>query len=274
MKSTVANDRPRVPTQFRAICQPELPFYPWMDKVLGSLPGMRPLEPRDWLLRDAVFAPQMAYRDWLIANRRGAVLAELPGAAGAAAELLQVLLDHLRGDARYAVSGHAITRPDGVAVGLGQGEDPLATVGRLVQEDFCLLERDGSEHVLTAAVLCFPASWTLAEKLGKPLTRIHRPVPAYSDDLANRVQRIFDRMRPGALMMRANTLVYDDPDLHQPRSEASPKRLSGEDRWIRVERQTLRKLPRSGAVVFGIHSSVVPAASLPESARNSPDAPI
>jgi hypothetical protein len=54
------------------------------------------------------------------------------------------------------------------------------------------MERRGDEHVLTAAVLCFPASWHLADKIGRPLTTIHVPVKVYDETLARRVQRLFD----------------------------------------------------------------------------------
>ena len=57
--------------------------------------------------------------------------------------------------------------------------DPMGTLGHLVQEDLCLMEKRGEEHVLTAAVLCFPASWRLADKIGRPLEAIHVPVPEY-----------------------------------------------------------------------------------------------
>ena len=51
---------------------------------------------------------------------------------------------------------------------------------------------DGAaEHILTGAVLCFPSSWTLSEKLGKPLLRIHMPVASYDSQMGARVQRMF-----------------------------------------------------------------------------------
>ena len=61
---------------------------------------------------------------------------------------------------------------------------PLLTLGRLVQEDLCLMEPQGDEYDLTGAILCFPASWTLAQKIGRPMTGIHHPVEIYDDDLA------------------------------------------------------------------------------------------
>lgn len=258
------------PEEFREICQRSLPFVPWMDSSLKRLPGMKPLAVADWLAFDEVFARQMAYRDWLIAQRRAEVVAETPEAGPAARELLETLLVALAEAPDYRIGSGDVVRPDGVAVTLRR-DDPMATIGRLVQEDFCLLLPQDGEHVLKAAVLCFPASWTLAEKIGRPMTRIHRPVPAYDGDIGSRVQRMFDRMQAGTVMFRANALLYSDPDLHHPRSEAAPRvpDESGAGRWVRVERQTLRKLPASGAVAFGIHTYVVPEAGLSAAQRDS-----
>ena len=114
------------------------------------------------------------------------------------------------------------------------------------------------EHVLTGATLCFPAGWMLAEKLGRPLMRIHKPVAAYDEGLARRVQRLFDCVRVGQPLWRFNALRYADPMLFQPRHEGVPKYGTGqEQRFTRSERQTILRLPRTGAVVFGIHTFVV-----------------
>ena len=78
------------------------------------------------------------------------------------------------------------------------------------------MEKQGPEHVLTGACLCFPASWALSEKLGRPLIGIHRTVPVYQEDLARRVQRMFDVIRVDQPLWRMNALVYANPALHQP----------------------------------------------------------
>jgi hypothetical protein len=142
---------------------------------------------------------------------------------------------------------------------------PLRTLGLLVQEDLCLMEKAegaGDEHVLTGAILCFPASWSLQEKLGRPLIGIHRPVPDYETEIARRVQRLFDAIRPEQPLWRMNSLVYRDPSLHQPRREADPRIDRRGGSFVRAERQTLIRLPKTRAVVFAIHTYVVDIASL------------
>ena len=245
-----------------------LDVAPWLDPVAWRLPGTRPLDPADWLRVSDAFQGQMALRDGMIENRRDEVHALLPQARLAAEECLDLVLEHCADQAEYEVGHGRVRRPDGVEVALSRA-DPLLTIGRLVQEDVCILQdTGGDEHVLTGAILCFPASWTLSEKIGRPLTRIHRPVDSYGDEVASRVQRMFDRMRPETPLWRANALIYDHPRLFSPKREASGDRhMSGDGRYLRSERQTLRKLPGSRAVVFTIHTVLVALDDLTPEAR-------
>ncbi|MWB77874.1 DUF3445 domain-containing protein [Pseudooceanicola sp. 216_PA32_1] len=226
------------------------------------LPGIQPLDPAEWLLVDEAYAIQMAERARLLAERRDAVLRLAPEAMPAARELLAAVLDFLRGASGFAVGAGQVTRPDGRTVAVDP-EDPLGTLALLVQEDFCLLQKRGAEHVLTGAVLCFPSAWTLEQKFMMPLIRIHRPVAVYDADVAKRVQRLFDGIRAGKPLWRYNYLPYANPALFQPRREEDPRdpARAGREKmkFLRSERQTLWRLPETDAVVFGIHTFVTRA---------------
>lgn len=233
-----------------AILQKTLPYDVTAER---RLPGIQPLALRDWLIRDDAFDRQMAHRDRLLAERRDAVVVMDETARDAALELLDLVLD-----TAYPGAGDPAARPDGAEVPIDR-DDPMGTLGRLVQEDFCILQKQGDEHVLTAAVLCFPASWMLSEKFMRPLTIIHVPVDQYDADIAARVQRLFDGVQPGRPLWRFNALWYTDPELHQPRSENDRRqeRGSGSADFLRSERQSVLRLPRTGAVVFSIHTFVL-----------------
>jgi hypothetical protein len=236
------------------VLQDVLPYRPWSQPALSRLPGLQPAG--RWLIRDEAFAGQMAERDRLLVAERGRVLADPGGAVPG--ELLAEVLAHLRRDPGYRV-GDSVERPDGVRVALAP---PLEALARLVQEDLLILEKHGGEHVLTGGLLLFPASWSLTEKLGRPLTSIHHPVERYDADMARRVQRLFDLIRPGEPVWRANWLTYRDAGLFQPRTEAEPRpRPARGEGFVRSERQSLLKLG-SGAVVFAIHTYVVPLAAV------------
>ena len=221
-----------------------------------TLPGIAPLDPAAWLRVDEAFAAQMAERARLLETRREDVLAVTEGAGPAVDELLQFVLDWLaEHGAGYDISAKEARRPDGVTVAIDRA-DPMGTLGHLVQEDLCVMERRGAEHVLSAAVLCFPASWRLSEKIGCPLTAIHVPVPEYDDGIARRVQRLFDGVQPGRPLWRFNLLGYADPALHQPRARVTPGETADLP-YLRSERQCVLRLPETRACVFSIHTWVV-----------------
>ena len=264
--------RNRRTAKVRAMSEPvlnkALPVMPWMDPAAWRLPGLQPLGTAPWLMRTDSFAAQMALRDRLIATVPDRVHALLPEAAQAARECLDLVLAALTQDDGYTVSDDEVRRPDGAAIRIDR-DAPLLTAGRLVQEDLCLMLPGEGEHVLGGAILCFPAGWTLAEKIGRPLTRIHAPVAEYDADLARRVQRLFDGIRAGHPMWRANAILHQTPDLHTPRRETDPVDRRPDAPFLRSERQTLRRLPETGAVVFSILSSMIRVTDLPEDARRA-----
>lgn len=232
------------------VLQKCLPYDPLAPR---PLPGIQPLDPKSWLIRDDAFAGQMACRDRLLRMRRTEVLAIDPCAHAAAGELLDLVLA-----SAYPKASDHVIRPDGARVAIDRA-DPMGTLGRLVQEDLCILQKQGGEHVLTAAVLCFPASWTLDEKFMQPLLRIHVPVDTYDSTMARRVQRLFDGVQVGRPLWRFNALWYADPALFHPRRENDPRDKSEVDNppYLRSERQCVVRLPRTDAVVFSIHTYIL-----------------
>jgi hypothetical protein len=211
----------------------------------------------------------MALRDRLIAEKREHVLARTEGSEAAEGETLETVLAHL--PEGFTRDGPRITRPDGEVVDLF-GDTPLAVAGRLVQEDLCLLERPegGYEHLLSAAILCFPASWTLAEKIGRPLGAIHGPVPDYDPDMAARVQRMFDAIRPGTPALAAERAALCQPRPAPARIRGRPARGGASRHALPALRTAMPPAPaaRPGAIVFSIHTYVLPVTALsPSSAR-------
>lgn len=238
--------------QMTPVLQAQLP--PEMETPL-PLPGVAPLDANGWLRRDDAYAGQMRCRRALLDSTRDAVL--WGDGSAAAHEALEAALAILP-DLGFERTADRVRCPDGQQIQLDPGA-PLLTLGRLIQEDICVLEKHGDEHVLTGAVLCFPASWSLAEKVGKPLIKIHDPVESYDSSIARRVQRLFDGVQPGRPLWRFNRLHYDAPDLFQPRPSNQRRIAPDADSagFTRAERQCILRLPRTGAVLFSIHTYVV-----------------
>jgi hypothetical protein len=228
--------------------------------------GLQPLPVEDWIEIDDAFAAQMSEKRALVEARHGDVFQALPEAKLAAAETLRLLLQHLRRHHadRFQFEGARLHN-----IVTGERWDiahprlhPLDQAGRLVQEDFCILQPDGEHYRLTAGAVCFPSNWRLADKIGQRLADVHGPVPGYAEKLENPVDRLFRNLPAGALMARANWLIHDNPKLfkvgHAPPAANVSGANAGETLWFRVERQTLRKLPQSGAVLFTIRTHLAP----------------
>lgn len=210
--------------------------------------GLRPLAPEYWLEVDANRDAELARKYELLARERSTVLALTGEGEDACTELLEEVIASLR---RYH---------PGVVVELDEFEHPLVAASRLVQEDLCVLER-GDEWRLVAACVCFPSRWNLAEKIGTSLDAIHSPVPGYNESLAAPTRKVFDRLEPDKSFWRLNWTLLDNADLFQPGARV-PGESAPEDWFFRVERQTIRRLARSRAVVFTIRTYVSALSSL------------
>jgi hypothetical protein len=216
---------------------------PWLSMGLGRI------DEGAWLVVDGERVGELALRARLLAERHDEVFAARPGTEAAGTEVLDLVAGWLAGNAPEVVAGPT------VAV------HPLEAAGRLVQEDLVLMvPRDGGYH-LDAACLCFPSHWRLADKFEGSAAAIHGPVPGYADDLEVRVDRYLGRLRSGTISARRNWSVHDRPDLFAP-VPPPPRALGPEEvptgLWLRSERQTLRRLPASGAVLFTIRVQQAP----------------
>lgn len=249
-------------------------YAPYLGGQAGFRIGLRPLDPTDWMEPDEQGPVQFNNKARLLAERRGEVVAALPGSEAAQRELLTLLAQYLlrRHPELYRRRGDVIhVSPASWDVDLADpGLAPIDIAGRLVQEDLCLLQPGEGGYVLTAASLCAPSSWRLADKLGRPMLAIHDPVPGYAEAIGGRVDRILTHLKVDAPVQRANWSVMTDTTLFLPAAHAHPpERLvglipqtAGERLFLRVERQTLRRLPETGAIVFGIRTYLDPLAVL------------
>ena len=239
------------------------PYRPFLAGGDQLSMGIKTLDTAEWLQMDDQFDHQMAERRRLLQHQPEDVVAALPASEPSQDELLAVLLDHLAVHAadHYRIAkGEVEDRRTGHVYGLtSEAHAPLMLIGRLVQEDFCLLRREADAYHLVAAVLCFPAHWRLRDKLGLPLIDIHAPVPGFAEKLGNPVSRLFERLDTARPVQRLNWSLVDRTDLYLPPShrtvevEITPDN-AGTRLWLRVERQTLRRLPQTRDVVFGIRT--------------------
>jgi hypothetical protein len=225
----------------------------WLDELdLHAGPpeaamGTRALDEARWFLVDDDWEPQRDEARRLLDDRRDEVLAGDASSAAACA------LDD------------TIVRWLGArGVEVGDGDEPvaLARARRRVADDLCLLTpgADGT-WILAAGAVCFPSFWRLHEKVGHPLAFVHAPVPGYPGSFAARVDTFLSRLRDGQSVWRRNWSIHRSPTLFVPIHESVPL-PPVEERWLRTEYQTLRRLPGVDAIAFTIRTQQVPVGAL------------
>jgi dimethylamine monooxygenase subunit A len=205
--------------------------------------GLRPLELIHWLEVDDLRDAELALKRELLAERRDVVVATRPEGDAASTELLRAVESWLT---TYHPELDRTVDPD---------EHPVLAASRLIQEDLCVLVKSDAWR-LEAACVCFPSRWLLATKIGTTLDEIHGPVPGYGDELSRPTTSVFDRLKPERPFWRLNWTLLDDATLHQPEGARETVQGPVADWFFRVERQTIRCLPETGAVVFTIRTYV------------------
>ena len=235
---------------------------PWQRLGNKFTLGLRARDEAAWLPVEDAFgdtgrrSAQLAEKARLFDNRHREVFAATPESLAAATEVLDMVGAHL-----HAWHGMTPVTP-------AQDLHPLEAAARLVPEDLLLLAPRGRpddpenlDWCLTAAALAFPAHWVLAEKMGRPLASIHEPVPHYAQRLETPMDRFFTKMRVGPVSHRWNWSVVTTDRLFTPhRMRRAPLAPDAgiNDIYLRMESQTLRKLARSGHILFTIRTYVEP----------------
>ncbi|MEM9061221.1 MAG: DUF3445 domain-containing protein [Pseudomonadota bacterium] len=239
------------------------PYTPYLDPRTARRPGLLPLDMDTWTVRLPDFDAQMVRRHEILRDHPEIAIASRHEAEEPVLELLSMLKAHLGLDP-------AITHLEEYCA--------WTAIAHLVAEDFCLLlpDADSGEYKLIGAILCFPSRWLLSEKMNRPMTIIHDPVPDYDEMLARRVNRVFEVLHEDRPLVRINWLVHPTPELFLPLglSDKTMQQVPvGGPLYLRTERQTLVRLPESRAVAFGIKTSVCPLRCLtPEQAQGLHDA--
>jgi hypothetical protein len=133
-------------------------------------------------------------------------------------------------------------------------------------EDMCLLTRQLDEDIyrLVGAAVAYPTDWHPKDKLGLPLAAMHAPIQGYQEQLASGVDHFMARLKPGKIFGRCNWFVAPTPEIRWIADDPSKAfghvtvENAGETLFVRSERQTLRRLPETGAILFTIGVYVVP----------------
>ncbi|KAL1683550.1 hypothetical protein EV122DRAFT_286292 [Schizophyllum commune] len=236
--------------------------------------ALKKMEPDWWLELESTYRMRIAQRQALYATHGSLILGALPGSELACAELLQMVAQWL--SVRYPncfsldpytllFQNHILGKE--VCIKGVEGADALRVLLDHVPEDFALTlenEKTGLYH-MCAGVVCSSVGWNAAGKMGKPLHEIHGPVPHYKERMQMSMDRYFKRMETEKPIQRGSWglevgeplfLQESDPKFAE-RTQQDPN-LTIDNVFLRVDWQTLRRLPHSRAIVFNFKALFTP----------------
>ena len=227
-------------------------YFPLTDDDSRPQLHIKPLDLVDWIEFDEHFEFQTQKKSQLLKTHRETVLRVLEncGADEAAIELNQLLRDQIE----------MLGRPKPFDLIPQNGEEALIQIASWVQEDWALMSAEPPVR-LNAGLICFPSRWSLADKIGLDSNAIHAPVPRF-ETVAKPTQNFLERMTTDKPMWRINWTIHDSNELFCPGPHPSAKDLTTESilsrTFLRIERQTLRRLPRTKAIAFSIRTYLHP----------------
>ncbi|RCI09077.1 hypothetical protein L249_5122 [Ophiocordyceps polyrhachis-furcata BCC 54312] len=235
--------------------------------------GLRPDTPSDLITIDKNYLARVTLRRQLL-HRHGKMLHGCAAAGqDAVRELYGFLMScylpvrfptifHLSQDKlriHNLVTGemHPTTASDDAAAS-------LRTIGRTVEEDMFLVRETSDGHRSVAFVCCFPAGFNPSTKLDKLLKDIHGPVPSY-ERIGPSMERFFSRLKVGKSVKRLNWVVQTHDELlvsdahHAPHPGVKENgSVDIENTYLRVELQTLTRLPLTRDILFSFKTCLYP----------------
>ena len=137
--------------------------------------GLKPLDLADWIEIDGTYDAQMREKRRIYAAHPDKVFVAEDQTEDAQQEVLSLLLEHLprRFPERFErfAEGLKVSGHPALSMAEMRTLPPLRAASLLVQEDLILMRNGENGWRLAAGSLCFPSSWKLVEKFGKPMSR-------------------------------------------------------------------------------------------------------
>ncbi|KAF8150626.1 hypothetical protein B0H34DRAFT_784890 [Crassisporium funariophilum] len=257
------------------------PYRPFRWQYHQTM-SLKKLERNHWLELDSSYRERIAERKEIF-NRHGRNAVNLlPGGEDACSELVETVIQFLciRYPCQFSFNNR--TRVFHNAI-LGADYDlkkisPLTFLLENVPDDFMIMMEDAKTgfYVLKGGSTCTGMGWNMAGKIGKNLQEIHLPAPDYKEKMLMSMDRFFSKLTSDQPIQRASwQLEIGKPLYLQPDDPLFPPRfkqledLSLDDIYLRVDRQSLLRLPRSRAIIFGVNVIFTPITVL----RNEPYIP-
>jgi dimethylamine monooxygenase subunit A len=248
---------------------PPLAYTPYDGSATPFTIGLSQLDLADWIEPDADLAVYLTQKRQLLDTHRSEIFRAEAGTEAVQQEVLALLADYLpeRYPQLYARKADCLAVAGAEPVFLHDDRmPPLMRAGLLVQDDLVIMRRGENGWRIAAAFVAFPSSWSLDEKFGRVMDEVHADVPDFEGGSRNAdlINRMFDRLQPDRSVKRMNWSVNWNDALFtpKPKSERKVPDLPPVASYLRVERQTLRKLPATGDILFTIRIYLDPITAL------------
>ncbi|QLF71198.1 DUF3445 domain-containing protein [Peteryoungia desertarenae] len=232
-----------------------LTYTPYAGPTRPFTIGLSALDPARWIEPDADLGRYLDEKHHLRTERLNDIFRATEDSLPAQRECLRLLADYLETGhpAIYRRAGHVIHSGRHSVDLTDDTMPPLMRAGLLVQDDLVIMQKCKSGWHISAAHLSFPSSWVLAEKFDRPMEEVHEHVPGFQAGTRNAtmINRIFDNLAPDLPAERFNWSINWQEKLFHPETGRNDT-AKPDEAVIRVERQTLTKLPETGAIVFTI----------------------
>jgi len=251
-----------------------LPYRPFRHGPYHTTMGLRTMKWDEWIELACHYLKFHADKARRIDERGSKCCKTAPEAFDGAVELLEEFCDYLpqRYPSLYRKTSvgmdNLVTSESFNIFERPLLEDPMQMAARMVQDDLAIMfEKSDGQYYLLAGSILLAGFWRLEDKWGMPLSEIHTSgdVPGFKQKLEKGMMNFFRRVQPNSPVLRNNYFIQVDDNLawsdsigaeddHGIGWVTADKNKAIEHHWFRSERQSLRRLPRSGGVVFTIRT--------------------
>ncbi|KAF2735961.1 hypothetical protein EJ04DRAFT_542759 [Polyplosphaeria fusca] len=262
----------------KARARPYRPFR-WAYHQTMSLTK---LESDWWLELESSYVERIKQRQELFAKHGAGVLQSLPGCELACKELMEMALEFLcaryphyfRLDKDKMIFYNTILNTESDL----KNTHPLHVLLNNVPEDFAIMLRDPATgwYYFRGGMICSALGWNVASKIGLQLHEIHAPIPDYKEKMQFSMDRYFSKKPTDKAIQRGSWGLEVDQPLYMPPGDPHEKLRDVQNAdldisrcHLRVDWQTLRRLPLSGAIVFNFKALFSPV----EAFRDEPYVP-
>jgi hypothetical protein len=229
------------------------------------------MEPDWWLEVENTYQSRIFERRGLFKEHGSKVLDYLPGSELACKELMEMCLQFYcaRYPMLFSISSDGSIFHNGI---LREDTDiksmhPLHILLNNIPEDFAVVLRSETDgmYYFRAGVICSSLGWNVGTKIGMTLKDIHKPIPDYKEKMSFSMDRYFSKMPTNAPIQRGSWGLEIGKPLFMPVGHPHEKLravqkpgLTIEECYLRVDWQTLRRLPLSAAIVFNFKAIFTP----------------